>query len=49
MLSKAVDEGIKPEYLDDFRNLIKSPYEGFKHGKADLDAVIEYPHGLPKF
>jgi hypothetical protein len=43
MLSKEMGKAIKPEYVDDFRNLVKSPYEGFKHGKADLNAVVELP------
>jgi hypothetical protein len=49
MLFDDVEQYIKAEYLDDYRNLMKSPYVGFKHGTKDLDAFETYSPGAKQF
>jgi len=46
MLFDHIEEYIKPELLEDYRILIKTPFIGFKHGSKDLDTIIELPSGI---
>jgi len=40
------EQYIKPELLEDYRRLIKTPSIGSKHGAKDLNAVVELPWHL---
>jgi hypothetical protein len=43
MFFDRVEQYIKPELLEDFRSLMKTPSIGFKHGAKDLTTVVELP------
>lgn len=43
MFFDRVEQYIKPELLEDFRSLMKTPSSGFKHGAKDLTTVVELP------
>jgi len=40
------EQHVKPELLEEYRSLIKTPSIGFKHGSKDLDVVVELPWHL---
>jgi hypothetical protein len=40
------EQYVKPELLEEYRSLMKTPSTGFKHGAKDLDSVVELPWHL---
>jgi hypothetical protein len=49
LLIEAAELGIKSEYVEEYRHLLKTPFLGFKHGAKDVDAVIELLRASPKY